>query len=265
MGKRVMVTRAAEQSQSLVEGLREAGAEAVVVPLMAFAAADDTAELDRCLTDGGKFDWVFLTSQNAVRALQERCAALGRSLQQVFSGAKIAAVGPTTADTARAAGLHVNYISKVHNGVALAEELATEVRGKRVFVPRSDRANPDLIAALERHGAQVTPVVAYKTVAAEADSQKVRRILAGPRVDAVLFFSPSAVHHYREILGAEEFKEFGRQAVFVAIGPVSERALKEEGIGRILTASEATVAAAIATLVEFFSKAGQAQPAGAKQ
>ena len=38
-GKRVMVTRAAEQSQTLVDALREAGADPVVAPLVAFAPA----------------------------------------------------------------------------------------------------------------------------------------------------------------------------------------------------------------------------------
>jgi len=260
-----MVTRAAEQSQPLIDALKEAGAEAVVAPLVAFAPPNDFTGLDRCLTGGvGKFDWVFLTSQNAVRALQERCMTLGRSLVVSLPGVKVAAVGPSTADAARAAGLNVDYVSKVHNGVALAGELGDQVNGKRVFLPRSDRANPDLIWALARHGAQVIPLVAYKTVAADADLQKIEEIVSKRKVDAVLFFSPSAVHHLREMMGAERFREFGRQAAFVAIGPVSERALKEEGVGRVLVAADTTVGASIAALGEFFSKAGQAQPAGVK-
>src|SRR5260370_13505845 len=48
-GKRVVVTRALEQSQSLIEALREAEAEPVLLPLVAFAPADNFAELDACL------------------------------------------------------------------------------------------------------------------------------------------------------------------------------------------------------------------------
>jgi len=264
-GKRVMVTRAAEQSQSLVDALREEGAEAVVVPMVAFAPPDDTSKLDRRLKDGARFDWVFFTSQNAVRAVQERCAALGRTLKQSFPAAKFAAVAPTTAEAARSAGLHVDYVSTVHNGVALAGELSRELRGKRVFLPRSDRANPDLIEELERVGAQTTPVVAYKTLAGDGDAQKLQEVMAKHPVDAVLFFSPSAVRHLREIVGSERFQEFGRQAAFVAIGPVSERALKKEGVEQVFVAADTTVVASIAALAEFFSKTGQAQPAGAKQ
>ena len=72
-GKRVVVTRALEQSQSLVDALRDAGAEPVLLPLLAFAPPDDLSELDDCLRKSGtQFDWVaFCTSQNALA----RCAA----------------------------------------------------------------------------------------------------------------------------------------------------------------------------------------------
>lgn len=264
-GKRVLVTRAAEQSHALVEALSAAGADALVVPLVAFAPPNDFIGLDRCLKGAaGKFDWVFFTSQNSVRALQERCEALGRSLAESIANARIAVVGPSTATATRGAGLNVDYVSKVHNGVALADELANEVNGKRVFLPRSDRANPDLIAALARHGARVVPAVAYRTVAAESDLKKIEEIVATQSADSVLFFSPSAVHHLRELLGIERFRGFGRQAAFVAIGPVSARALQEEGVERVLVASDATVDATLAAVAEFFGKAGRVQPAGAK-
>jgi uroporphyrinogen-III synthase len=264
-GKRVVVTRSLEQSHSLVEALREAGAEPVLLPLVAFAPADNPAELDTCLKNSARFDWVFFTSQNALRAVEQRCAALELPLTQVFAGVKIAAVGPATAEAATAAGLPVNYISRIHNGVAMAEELASEVPGKLVFLPRSDRANLELTEVLQRHGAQVTPVVAYKTVSPNSDSPETRESLLRGEADAILFFSPSAVHHLRDLLGAQRFRNLGRQSIFVAIGPVSENALKTEGVARILPAADTTVAAAVAALAEYFAKAGQHQPAGAKQ
>src|SRR5579863_2455638 len=51
-GKRVVVTRALEQSQSLVDALREAGAEPILLPLVAFTPVDNPAELDACLKNG---------------------------------------------------------------------------------------------------------------------------------------------------------------------------------------------------------------------
>jgi uroporphyrinogen-III synthase len=264
-GKRIVVTRALEQSQSLVGALREAGAEPVLLPLVAFAPPDNLSELDACLRDSARFDWVFFTSQNALHAVRQRCAALGLTLEKVFAGVKIAAVGPATAEAVTAASLSVNFISRIHTGAALAEELSAEAQKKRVFLPRSDRANPELIDVLNRHGWEVTPVVAYKTVPPKSDSPDAQESDLLQDADAILLFSPSAVHHLRDLLGAQRFRDLSHQAIFVAIGPVSERALKTEGVERILLASDTTVAAVVATLAEYFVKTGQHQPTGAKQ
>lgn len=264
-GKRVVVTRALEQSQTLVNALRDAGAEPVLLPLVAFAAPDNPGELDACLRNSARFDWVFFTSQNALRAVQQRCASLELSLPRILQDVKIAAVGPATAEAVTAAGLTVNFISRIHTGVALAEELSSETQNKRVLLPRSDRANPDLIEVLNLHGWQVTPVVAYKTVSPNSDSPDALESLLRGDADAILFFSPSAVHHLRDLLGLQRFRELSHQSIFVAIGPVSENALKAEGVGRSLLARDSTVAAAVAILSEYFAKAGQQQPAGAKQ
>lgn len=264
-GKRVVVTRALEQSQLLVEALRDAGAEAILLPLVAFAPADNLAELDACLKNSTRFDWVFFTSQNAVRAVQQRCAALELSFSDTFKDVKIAAVGPATAEAVAAAGLTVNFVSRVHTGVALAEELSAETQNKRVFLPRSDRANPDLIEILNLHGWQVTPVVAYKTVSSNSDSSDTLESLLHGDVDSILLFSPSAVHHLRDLIGLQRFRDLSHQSIFVAIGPVTENALKAEGVKRILLAADSTVFAGVAILSEYFAKAGQQQPAGAKR
>ena len=111
----------------------------------------------------------------------------------------------------------------------------------------------------------MTPVVAYKTVSPNSDSPDTQESLLRNNVDTVLFFSPSAVHHLRELLGEQRFRDLSRQSIFLAIGPASENALKAESVDRILLATDTTVAAVVATLADYFAKAGQQQPAGAKQ
>jgi uroporphyrinogen-III synthase len=264
-GKRVVVTRALEQSQLLVDALRDAGAEPVLLPLLAFAPPDDSSELDDCLKHGTQFDWVLFTSQNALRAVQQRCVGLELPLDQAFAGVKIGGVGPATVAAAQAAGLTVTHRSEIHSGQGLAEALAAAVKGKRIFLPRSDRANPELAETLTLHGALVKSVIAYKTVAPKLDSQQTLEKLFRGGTDAILFFSPSAAHSLRDILGSERFRELGQGVAFVAIGPVTEQALIKEGIGRILVSADTTVSGVVAVLAKFFSTAGYHQPAGAKQ
>jgi uroporphyrinogen-III synthase len=252
-GKRVVVTRAAEQSEALVKALEEQGAVAVVVPMVAFAPPDDLGPLDEAIREIERYDWLFLTSQNALRALQERGEALGIRLGEATGNVKIATVGPATAEAAEQAGLRVEYVAVKHQGTAMAEELAERVRGKRVLLPRSDRANPELVKKLRELGASVKGVVAYKTVQPDEGSAASANQRMREGADAVLFFSPSAVHHLQEKLGAEKFQELAQRVLFTAIGPITEKALRQAKIERVAMARDTTVDAVIGILRDYFS------------
>jgi uroporphyrinogen-III synthase len=251
-GKRVVVTRAAQQSEQLVVALRAKGAVPVSLPMVAFAPPDDLQALDEAIRGMRGYDWVFLTSQNALRALGERADSLKLDLREALSGMKIAAVGPATAEAAENAGLRVAYVASKHQGTALAEELANEVRGKRVLLPRSDRANPELADVLQQLGAKVSEVCAYKTVRPQGDADAAALTR---EADAVLFFSPSAVHHLLDLLGDETFAELSQRCVFTAIGPVTEQALHRAGATRVRLATDTSSGAIVESLTDFFANA----------
>jgi len=160
-------------------------------------------------------------------------------------------------------GLAVAYVAEKHQGVALAEELAQELKGKKVLLPRSDRANAELINVLKGIGAQVTEVVAYKTVRpTDQRLQKCEPILDA--ADAVLFFSPSAVHHLQDIVGSEKFRSFSGRVAFAAIGPVTGEALRKAQVTQFVLAQDSTAAAILNALSSFFSKTAPQSPAGVK-
>jgi len=263
-GKRVVVTRAAEQSEHLVAALREKGVVPVLVPMVAFGLPDDPSLIDEAIRELQSYDWIFLTSQNAVRALLERCQVLKVSFAQAVAGVRVAAVGQATAEAAENAGLKVAYVATKHQGVSLAEELAEKIRGRRVLLPRSDRANPELVEKLGRLGAQVKEIVAYKTIRPEHQDVSRAEEMVREGADAVLFFSPSAVHHLQELLGNEKFQEFSRRSVFTAIGPVTEETLRKAKVERVVLAKDTTVAGVVAALTDFFSQPGKRLPAGVK-
>jgi uroporphyrinogen-III synthase len=72
------------------------------------------------------------------------------------------------------------------------------------------------------------------------------------------------VHHLLQLQGRANFLTLSRQAVFAAIGAVTEKALREAGVKRVVRARDTTVAAAIEALSEFYSKISHGLPAGVK-
>jgi len=264
-GKRVVITRSAAHSEALARELSARGAISVVLPLVSFAEPEDFAPLDAAIEGIHQFDWMILTSAQAVRALVKRSEELKRGLIQAGRKLRIAAVGPVTGEAALQAGFPVEYVAETHTGAALAEELGSRLSGAKVFLPRSDRANPDLPPALMRQGAQVTEVIAYRTLRPTDVGQRDLKQIAEGVVDAVLFFSPSAVQHFAELFGGEKLGALQYKLAITAVGPVTANALRRAGAQRIVMAGDTTAGAVVAALEEYFACAAKQAPAGAKR
>lgn len=271
-GKRVVVTRAAEQAGDLVRALEESGAEVLLAPSVAFAEAEDKHPLDAAILSLCRFDWLLLTSQNAVRFFTARCRELGiaplvpsAAEGSALVGAlpRVAAVGPATAEAARQQGLEVKFVASRNTGKGLAEELREQVVGKKILLPRSDRADADLPAALSRAGAQVTEVVAYRTLAPQTPAQAgaLNEIRQG-RADVVTFASPSAFHSFVERMGADVLRQLSGlsraeprgRIVFAAIGPVTARAIEQAGFSVAIEAADSTAAGLVAAIISWCAR-----------
>jgi uroporphyrinogen-III synthase len=247
-GKRVIVTRAIEQTSDLLARLTERGAIPVSLPLVSFAPPEDYTALDAALNQLQSFDWIIFTSANAVHAITARARSHPPSPLKTL---KIAAVGPTTKSEAEQSGLSVTYVAKTHLGIALAEELREHLTGKSVFLPRSDKANPDLPAALRKLGARVTEVTAYRTISpAATDKSGVNAVIKN---DAILFFSPSAVHNFADLAGRVRLASLQDKIAIAAVGPVTASALRELGVHRIAIAADTTAAAVVDALEAHFA------------
>jgi len=264
-GKRVVVTRAIEQTSDLNARLTAHGAIPISLPLVSFAPPADYVPLDAALPQLHSFDWIIFTSANAVHAVASRAAHLGIALDQKFSGnqnrSQIAVVGPATKSEAAAAGLPADYVAKTHLGIALAEELADRLRNKSVFLPRSDRANPDLPAALRKLGAKLTEVIAYRTIAPDDTNQSRVDAVIDREADAILFFSPSAVHNFTALTGRERLSALQNRIAIVAVGPITARALTETGVHKIHIATDTTTAAVVDALATHFASLGASNTA----
>jgi uroporphyrinogen-III synthase len=177
---------------------------------------------------------------------------------------RVAAVGPATAEAANEAGLSAEFVATNHSGAGLAEELREELKGKKVLLPRSDRANPDLPSALKRCGAQVTEVVAYKTVTlGKADRERVNGCCKD-EVDGILFFSPSAVQTFLELVDRRVLERLQGRAVMVAIGPTTAGALSAARIQRIAWAVDTTESEVIQALEGHLARTRKRTTAGVK-
>jgi uroporphyrinogen-III synthase len=251
-GKRIVITRAVEQARDLKERLEKLGATVLLLPAVSFSKPFDTAQLDRAIATIDSFDWILFTSANSVRFFAARRRDLG-FVPGEKKEPRCAAVGPATATAAAAEGFTIDYVAKEFLGSALAREMSEALSGRRVLLPRSERAGRGLPDSLAAAGAKVTEVVAYHTGGLGAVEPEVLDAVSAGNVDVVSFFSPSAVENLRGKLGAETMSRLGERAALAAVGPVTATALREAGLPVAIQAAEATGDSMATAIVGYFS------------
>lgn len=252
-GKRIVVTRAIEQARGLKVRLENMGAIVLLFPAVSFSEPSDTADLDRAIRSLGEFDWILFTSVNAVQFFARRCRKLGVEPSQDGTY-RCAAVGPATASAMAAEGFAVDHVAQEFLGAALARELSASLARKKIILPRSERARPDLPNALKAAGAEVTEVVAYHTGGVGAIDPEVMRVIREAQVDVISFFSPSAIENMRAELGEDLIARLGAKAVFAAVGPVTAASLRNAGMPVAIEASHATAESMAAAIADYFSQ-----------
>jgi uroporphyrinogen III methyltransferase/synthase len=264
-GKRIVVTRAPEQAGELIRELEQMGAEVLILPTVCFAPPSDWQPLDSALRAIGEFDWILLTSQNAVRFLAQRCRELKLDVKSPQSRKpSVAAVGPATAQAASEAGFQVDYTAKVRSGENLAQELHASLRNGRVLLPRSDRADDRLPNLLQNAGARVTEVIAYRTAVPKTLDTRIVDRVQRDEVDAIVFASPSAYHNLSDVIGGEQLAELSARVDFAAIGPTTARALRDGGVRVAIEANESSAAGLADAIAKHYQRQLSAKDSGAK-
>jgi uroporphyrinogen-III synthase/uroporphyrinogen III methyltransferase/synthase len=228
--RRVLVTRAAHQAGKLSEGLRDLGAEPVEVPVLEIRPPASFEPLDAALRQLDRYDWLILTSANALRALVERAHALEIALAQT-ARLKVAAVGDATASEARKAGLQVSFIPESYVAESLVEGLLQSLQNqptsRRILLARAAIARDVIPDTLRSAGAGVDVVDAYCNVMPEAAPEQLRQAVA-VGLDAATFTSSSSATHLAEAARAAGLA-WPIAVPAISIGPVTSQTLRELG------------------------------------
>lgn len=254
-GRRVLVTRAAEQADSLRELLEARGAVPVMCPTIEVVPPEDPTTLDRALEKLGTYDWVIFTSANGVRFVVDRLAAAGHDVGALFAGTKVAAIGPATAEAARDRGLSVDLVPKEYVAESVFDAIGPSgVKGRRFLLPRAAEARDVLPRAIRDAGGHIDVVTAYVTRVPEGARETLAAALGTGALDAALFTSSSTVHHFAQLTGGEEEARRALSGTVVAcIGPVAAATARRLGLSVAVVADPYTVPALVDALEAAFA------------
>jgi uroporphyrinogen III methyltransferase/synthase len=250
-GKRIVVTRARSQAASLSDRLAMAGAEVIEMPATRVEAAD-SAPLAEALENLNQFDWIIFTSQNGVRIFWEALREFNRDARALAT-AKLAAVGPATADALLDRGLAVDVSPARFVAEALLDELRErgDLKGKRVLYAAAEGARETLQDGLEELGADVRRVTLYRSVADGDGAAELRERLAGGGADLVTFTSASSVTAFVAAVGAD----VALKTPAASIGPITTDAARKAGMDVVIEASRSTIDGLVESIIEQFAGA----------
>ena len=247
---RLLLTRALNKCASLKAGLEEAGFEVALFPLIEILPPKDGgAQLKKAAQNILQYHWLVLTSANAVSALANQLTVLPKNLRVVV-------VGPKTATPAQELGWKVLQPASRHsvtNGGAagiVSFFQKKNMAGQKVLYPRSSIGREELAVALKKMGAAVDVVEAYQTKALKTDGKKLKALLK-KGVDAVLFFSPSAVAAFKNL--CEENGIDTKKLSSVPFGKTTAAALRNANLRVAFIPRQSEEKILVKELKEFFA------------
>lgn len=242
----------------MTEILEASGATAISFPTITIEPPSDPEALLRAM-GAGPYDWVVLTSTNAVNALdaarREFGAGQGKGGPWPAPGTRFCAVGPSTAAALEAAGLTPDIVPDEYVGESVLDallEAGGNLDRRRILIPRAAEARDVIPDGLRAAGAVVEVVEAYRTMPVNADDEATRRMadrIAAGEVDVVTFTSSSTVRAFRAMFGGE----VGGFLV-ATIGPATSATVRESGYEVAVEAEEYTVSGLVRALGSYYAE-----------
>lgn len=186
------------------------------LPLIKIEPLDDYREFDNYLKRIRNFDWIVFASRYGVEYFFKRLKAKGYDLR-VLSDIKIAAIGNSTKNRLLDFGIIADLVPKKESSEGLVTEFKNlDIKGKRIFLPRSDISDKGLEKACKRLGAKITTSFAYKNV-----MPKDLPDLNLDYFDEIMFTSPSTVRNFKR-----RYKKVPKNVKVRCIGDVTLRETK---------------------------------------
>jgi uroporphyrinogen III methyltransferase/synthase len=226
LGKRIVVTRTRKQASVLSNKLRALGAHVIELPTIRTEPPSDLREFAELVQEAHMYDWVVFTSANGVDAFFDVFFKLYDDAREI-GGARVAAIGPATAQRVKDFHLHVDLQPEEFVAEAVVKEFKKQesIENLRLLLVRAEKARDVLPKELSGAGAIVDEAFAYRTVPETRDTSGARRQLAQEGADLITFTSSSTVENFLA-LGLP----WPKGMRIASIGPVTSKTARDQGL-----------------------------------
>jgi uroporphyrinogen III methyltransferase/synthase len=234
-GQKILVTRTREQASFLTQLLEDQGAEVVEIPTIEITALPLKPAGKKILKSLPSFDWLVLSSANAVEILAAHLASSRLDIRSL-AGVKIACVGEATARALKNHGLKADLVPRDYKQEGLVSafrKMGKSLEGKCVLFARAREGRDLLETALKKMRTRVTPWALYETRVPKQARQSLRDLfLKEGGVDCLVFASSSSVDHFYSAFTPAQRKQVLKNISIGVVGPVTGQSVRKWG-GRV--------------------------------
>jgi len=163
--------------------------------------------------------------------------------------AKIAAIGPATAQRVRDFHLHVDLQPKEFVAEAVVKEFEKQggVENLRILIARAEKARDLLPKKLSGMGAIVDEAFAYRTVPETRDATGARRRFSAEGADLITFTSSSTVENFLDLK-----LPWPAGMKVASIGPITSATARERGLSVDVEAKQHDIAGLVEAIQKFY-------------
>ena len=223
LDKKIIITRAQDQSSEAHKIFKKNGAQVFDLPSLIIGPPDDWAPLDKALEKIYTFDWIIFSSANGVRNVEERFNHIQLSLSKISKTIRIAAVGRKTASLLSDMGAKISFVPPHFVADSLVEHFPQNPKDLKLFIPRVQTGGRSILSdSFKLKGAKVTEVAAYESSCPQVIPQKTIDALHSGKIDIIAFTSGKTVINsvslFKKYFG-EYWLELIDNIKLVSIGP----------------------------------------------
>jgi len=167
-----------------------------------------------------------------------------------IGGARIAAIGPATAQRVKDFHLHVDLQPEEFVAEAVAREFKKQgsIENLRILLVRAEKARDVLPKELSAAGAILDEAFAYRTVPETRDPSGARRELAQGGADLITFTSSSTVENFLA-LGLR----WPKGMRIASIGPITSKTVRDRGLKVDVEARQHDIDGLVQAILELFT------------
>ena len=219
-GRRIVVTRPAEQAGNMCAALVERGAVPLRFPVLAIAPIDDVTPLLDAAIQLERYQLVVFVSPNAVEHALAVMLRSRRWPDGVFAGA----MGRSSEAALERFGVArvISPRDRFDSEALLEDPRLQDVRGWNVLILRGDGGRELLADQLKARGATVDLLTCYRRSLPHSDPAPLLRYWAGHTLDAVTLTSSEGVRHFATLIGHMGLAYWRKTPTFVSHARIAE-------------------------------------------